>query len=785
LGAASCGKLRHVVRIGRVCGSEYGGESETKGFLATRSHERLSRVGLVTKGRVRGVEVQLTFTRCKVDLEVGEILWDDERTSRLTTRELALLRYLSTRMGVDVSRDELHQEVWGHGEHTISRAADDTVRRLRPKIELDAKEPRHLLTVHGEGYRLVGTKVPLSSWNVESIPRELTPLVGRDDVVAAARVALQEGRLVTLVGPGGVGKTRLALRLAHALSAVGFVDASEARTLQELQDRIAMALHLNEPHDVGELADRMAAVPGLVVLDNLEQVAEPAAEILMAWLRRPGEGQVVVTSRARLGVQGERVISVDPLGDEQGVLLLKQQLTQLGVPPVDEQKLVALQQLVEGVPLALELAAARVAGLGVERVVERLTADPSNLSAFRRPGPERHRSVRATIEWSWELLDPIEKRVLSHAAMFRGGVSLHALEVALDGLMPEGRDVDDCVAALNEHALLWLERPRRIRLFLAVREVAESHIEDRQEALRRHTVSTLTCCGVNWWYNPRSAGDYDALVLLAVDKENLLSVLERERGGDIDAWCRAVLFLSHLWHREGMVRRAVEELSAVLAVSGIEAYESHLHLILGMVMRPIDKERSLDALTRAEAGLRAPRDRLTRCGCLIELAIAIHHMGDGKTRDAYLSQAESLADGERGLQVVMSRAWFALQQGDNQNALDLVRKVDTSQLAPIKRHTMDVLELVALYGLGREAATAARFRAAAADAASLGERFKQAFALRWAGAAEQRAGDIEAAAECYRLGEAIYRRGGAEEWAAQMRDLRLALPESNEDAPER
>jgi len=548
-----------------------------------------------------------------------------------------------------------------------------------------------------------------------------------------------------------------------------------------------MALHLHEPQDVGELADRMAAVPGLVVLDNLEQVAGPAADILLAWLQRPGEGRVVVTSRARLGVQGERVISIDPLGDDQGVLLLKQHLNQLGVPSVEEQKLVALQQLVEGVPLALELAAARVAGLGVDRVVERLTADPSNLSAFRRSGPDRHRSVRATIEWSWDLLDPVEQRVLSHAAVFRGGVSLHALEVALDGLMPEDRDVDDCVAALHEHALLWLERPGRIRLYLAVREVAESHLVDREEALRRHTVSALACCGVNWWYNPRSAGDHDALVRLAVDKENLLCVLERVRGRDVHAWSRVVLYLSHLWHREGKVRRAVQELTAVLAVSGIEQYAPHVYLLLGIVIRSIDRDGSLDALTRAEAGLRAPRDRMMRCGCLIELAMVVHHMGDETARDAYLMKAESLAEMEPaiGVQVVMSQAWFALERHAHQEALDLIRKVDSQQLAPIKRHTMEVLEMVALYGLGSEEATAARFRAAAEDAASLGEAFKQAFALRWAGDAEQRAGNPEAAAECFRLGEAIYRRGGADDWAGRLRALRLSLPLSTEDTQPR
>jgi len=539
-----------------------------------------------------------------------------------------------------------------------------------------------------------------------------------------------------------------------------------------------MALQLHEPRNIAQLADRMAAVPGLVVLDNLEQVAEPAADILLAWLQRPGDGRVLVTSRARLGVHGERVIAVDPLAEAQGVKLLQQHLVQLGAAPVQEDKLVALQQLVEGVPLALELAAARVVRLGVDRVIERLSVDPSSLSAFRRSGPARHRSVRATIEWSWALLDPVEQCVLSHAAVFRGGVSLHTLEVALDGLLPPGRDVDDCVAALHEHALLCQERPGRIRLYSAVREVAERHLEDREEALHRHTVSVLACCGVNWWYNPRSAGDHAALLRLDVDRENLLQVLERVRGGEVGAWARAVLFLGHLWHRDGMVRRTMEELTAVLAAPGVEPYAAHLNMLLGMVTRAIDPAQSLDALVSAEAGLRSPRDRMMRCGCLIEMAMVVHHLGDEAARDAYLMQAEHLADAEPKLDalVVMSRAWLALQRGAHQEALDHLSQVDGSALAPVKRHTIEILELVALHGLGRTEATPARFHAAADEAGDLGEVFKQAFALRWAGSAECRAGDFEAAAACYRKGEAIYSRGGAHEWAEQMRELRLSLP---------
>lgn len=727
----------------------------------------------------------LKLTQCVVEMEVGEVRWDDGRIVRLTTREMAMLRYLSEHIGEDVSREALHQDVWGHGVHTISRAAADTVRRLRPKIEIDPAQPRHLLTVYGEGYRLAGTLTQTNAPKRPSpLPVEDTPLIGRTLLVARVHKALEEGRLITLTGPGGVGKTRLALRIAHALGAEHFVDASSTRTMETLRDQIASQLRLDEPQDIEELAERMALVSGLIVLDNLEQVSDAAAKILTSWLQRAGEGRIIVTSRARLGLPGERVIAVEPLEEEYGVQLLQQRLRQLGVSKIESSSLVALQQIVEGLPLALELAAARVGGLGIDRVVERLAKDPTRLAAFGHGGPERHQSVRATVQWSWDLLEPVEQQVLAQAAVFRGGVSIHALELALEGQLPADRDIDDSVAILVEHALMKLEKPGRFKLPLAVREVAESTLTNREAALHRHTLGVIGSIKQYWRNNVRALADLDGQKFLTEERENLLCVLERSRGLNEDNWCKSLLCLSGVWHSVGMARRIREEVTLALDACKASPYAPYLLLVLGGALRGIDEQAAVTALQHAEEGLNKVEDQQLRMFCLVEQLMISATREEMTDRAALYDRAEALTQSNPSLckEIEFCRAWIAFQTDDAEKALTHVQLLEGMELNPVKHFTVQVLGLVTRYKLGQAVATADRFRSASQQALSMGDVFKQAFCLTWAGRAEIRAGQFSAAVDAFRHAETIYRRGGADGWAGYLNQYRKdALAQLNKE----
>jgi tetratricopeptide (TPR) repeat protein len=346
-------------------------------------------------------------------------------------------------------------------------------------------------------------------------------------------------------------------------------------------------------------------------------------------------------------------------------------------------------------------------------------------------------------------------------------VNLHALEVALDGQLPPDRDVDDCVAALVEHALMKPGKKGRFNLSLAVREVAESTLSNREEALRRHTKGVIASIGEYWRENVRALANLEGQRFLADEAENLLRVLERVRGHDVDAWCKIVLCLASVWHSAGMVRRAHEEITAALEACESTRYAPHLLLVLGCVLRAIEQETAVDALLRAEASLQAPDEQHLQMVCLREL-LMIGATGDNDDKRAdYLQRAETLAQGapELRIEIELCRAWIAVNAGLPEQALEHVQNLEASDLNTIRRFSTQLMGLVVRFRLEREEATAKRFRRAAEEALSLGDVFKQALALTWAGQAESRAGQFAAAVNDFGRAETIYRRGGAQEWA--------------------
>jgi len=491
-------------------------------------------------------------------------------------------------------------------------------------------------------------------------------------------------------------------------------------------------------------------------------------DILSAWLQHRCEGRVLVTSRARLGISGERVVHVEPLAPGHGVQLVKQRLAFLGASVKEEKKLFALHKAVDGMPLALDLAAARVARLGVERVVKRLTEAPASLKAFRRPGPERHRSVWSTVEWSWELLDEVEQRVLSQAAVFRGGVTLHALEVALDGQIPADREFDACVAFLVEHSLMKLQRPGRVVLYEAVREVAESHLVDREDALRRHTKGVLACCEVNWIEHHRVA-TLGMLGPMRADRQNLLAVLERVRGTDqVDAWCRVVLGLSLLWVRDMKPRIAEDEIGRLLEAPGIEAFKPRLLMAYGGPLASLGRhEESLKGLEWAVIQLRKQRDTHILVFCVLALVSAYRFFGDHDAMRRHLTEARELAAGDPALLsfVVLRQAHCEYYLRNHKEALALCRQVVQENLSPESRLATEGLEAMVLFAMGDDQATAARFHGVAKQWENVGNMHGMAYALVGAAKAEEREGHTRAAAESFARAAAIFRRGGANQYA--------------------
>jgi predicted ATPase/class 3 adenylate cyclase len=317
-----------------------------------------------------------------------------------------------------------------------------------------------------------------------NLPVEPTPLLGRDDIVAAVSALLrrEDVRLVTLTGPGGIGKTRLANHVAAEL--IGdFSDGVWLVRLSRLSDPTRVVPTIAQTLEVPEAAGRsiaegvrehLAARDLLLVLDNFEQVVGAAAE-LAALLKTSPRLKLLVTSRVPLHVRGEREYAIPPLSlptadgktdadtltQYEAVALFVQRAqaarADFTVKAANAPAIAEICRRLDGLPLAIELAAARIKLLPPETLLARLTSQLSVLTGGARDLEERQQTMRATIAWSEGLLTPAERTLLQRLAVFVGGATLEEIEavcVAPAGAAPLSGAVLDGLAALLDHSLL-------------------------------------------------------------------------------------------------------------------------------------------------------------------------------------------------------------------------------------------------------------------------------------------------------------------------------------------
>ncbi|MCU0636610.1 MAG: hypothetical protein MUE41_17200, partial [Gemmatimonadaceae bacterium] len=338
------------------------------------------------------------------------------------------------------------------------------------------------------------------------VPVALTELIGRDGLVHDVIARLREVPLVTLVGTGGIGKTRLALAVADRLAAspsavhgVRFSDLSTATSDDDVHRAVATALHL-VPQPGHALRDSIAvacnAGPLTLVLDNCEQVVEAAAS-LVTFIRTAAPGtRLLCTSREPLGVSGEVVWQVPPLPlaangaalhSPAVALFLARARDANASMRVDEASLrdiAALCRALDGVPLAIELAAARTRALTPAQLLARLDDGMRLLRGGPRSAPARHRAMEDAVAWSWAQCSPAEQRCAAAAAQFVGGWTLEAFEV-VGGVALEGAsdaEADDALAVLTrlvDRSLVLVDDADdgvRYRMLAPVRQYAAAQL---------------------------------------------------------------------------------------------------------------------------------------------------------------------------------------------------------------------------------------------------------------------------------------------------------------------
>jgi predicted ATPase/DNA-binding winged helix-turn-helix (wHTH) protein len=444
-------------------------------------------------------------------------------------RAFEIIELLARSAGELVAKDELLDRIWPGaivGENTLHVHAGAIRKALGPYRSL-------LKTESGRGYRLLGDwtiprqdaprppvglrRMPVDGESsVTNFPAIVTHLIGRTAAVARLRDLISAYRAVTLTGPGGIGKTSLALKAAGGV--VGeFADGGWLVELAPLSDPSlvpsavagAVRLKLSEGRISAEIVARTIGDRELLlVLDNCEHVIEAAAEMAELLVRLCPRVTIVATSREVLRIEGEHVYRVTPLDvppveaekpddilGRSAVELLVARSKELGssfqLSAKELSSAAAICRHLDGIPLAIEFAAARVAMLGIHAVASGLTDRFALLTAGRRTALPRHQTLRAALDWSYDLLPETEQLLLRGLAIFPGGFTVDAAVAVMKDIIADPSAVTAGIANLVAKSLIAprLEAASRWRMFETICAYALEKLAGRGEypgAARRH-----------------------------------------------------------------------------------------------------------------------------------------------------------------------------------------------------------------------------------------------------------------------------------------------------------
>ena len=495
----------------------------------------------------------------------------------LRPKAFAVLDYLVAQAGRLVTKDQLLAAVWA------DTAVTDTVlkvcvREIRDALGDDPDAPRFVETAHRLGYRFI------SQTSQTNLPVRLSGLVGRQREITEIVDSLEASRLVTLAGAGGSGKSRLALEVAGSVEAkfedgVWWVDLTPLSDESFVPQAVASALGVRE--QPGQSLTRtlvrfLATKEVLLVVDNCEHVVGASAILLQDLLQAAPRTRVLATSREPLRIDGERISLVPPLSfpDSEDALSPDQALEYEAIRLLVERAEAALPSFVlspgncgsavaicrrlDGIPLAIELAAARIRVLSLEQIAARLHDCFRVLGAGHRTEVARHQTLRAAIDWSFDLLTDAERQMLRRLSVFVGSFTVEAAEHIVAGFETNSGDVFDIISHLIDKSLVFVTEQDgpyvRYRLLETVRQYAHEKFladEDESRVSARHA---QYYAGLAEAFEPgiNTRDRQTCLAQLEREHPNLRAAIERaSRAGEHDDASRLATALFWFWFHRG------------------------------------------------------------------------------------------------------------------------------------------------------------------------------------------------------------------------------------------
>lgn len=630
----------------------------------------------------------------EIDLQ-NQTVMRNGRLVPLSRTDWALLSFLVRHAGQILPHRMILQHVWGDAYTHELGYLRSYVKRLRDVLEDDPKHPRYLQTESRLGYRFAvpdSPPPPAQATTASVMPQAAVPLtsfVGREGELAGIKTLLRRSdvRLLTLIGLGGVGKTRLAVQVGRQVAPefqVCFVDLSHIRIATSVPSAIAAALNVKDHGDDGLLErvkEALRAQAYLLILDNFEQVL-PGAPVVSELLRAVPTLKILVTSRSPLHISGEHEFHVPPLAlPDRDVPLPLEALAQFPVVAlfVERAQMVrpdfqltaenasAVAEIcvgLDGLPLAVELAAARIKVLSPQTIAPRLTHRLALLTGGPRDLPARQQTLRSLLDWSYDLVDPAYQPLFARLSVFVDGGTLVAIEsiCLADG---EGTiELLDGLAALVDASLLQQiddgSGEVRFLMLATIREYAWELLERSGEHERirqqhmRYYLSLAEAAAValqrmhhRQWLD-RLERDHDNL------RAALQWALDHEQ---TEVLARFVAALWQFWHVHSHRREAYRWVEAALEQRATLPLPLRARSLYGAGWLAYDRREYEQAAAYFEESLAALRALDDRLG----VSEALRGLGEIALSQADFARARSLFDESLVLSAALGhtlgRAW--------------------------------------------------------------------------------------------------------------------------------